>query len=50
MSKYYGKHRAPKPTKTSRSWREDAEVSSFKATAEQSSYYHLILGNTKTLL
>ena len=45
MYKYYGKHRDPGPAKNNRSRREDAEVSSFKATAERSSYSHLILGN-----
>ena len=47
MYKYNGKHRDPGPAKNSRSRREDAEGSSFKATAERpsSSYSHLILGN-----
>ena len=45
MYKYNGNHRDPGPAKNSRSRREDAEVSSFKATAERSSYSHLILGN-----
>ena len=47
MYKYNGEHRDPGPAKNSRSRREDAEVSSPKATAERpsTSYSHLILGN-----